>query len=219
MLKIEDSHSENEDEYAEMMRKRKRRLHHSWVDEEHPGCQLSGYLMLDRVPGNFHIKARSFHHDIVPHMTNVSHEIHELSMGEPNAARMIETGRVYVPRDVKRKISPMNGNVYITDDLHQAYHHYLKTISTTMHGFKFGQSDLMTYQVLQSSQLAFYREDVVPEAKFIYDLSPIAVTYRRSSRPWYDYITSVMAIVGGTFTVVGMLESALNVAMSRRRRH
>lgn len=30
-----------------------------WKDEDHPGCQLSGYLMVDRVPGNFHIKARS----------------------------------------------------------------------------------------------------------------------------------------------------------------
>lgn len=30
-----------------------------WKDEEHPGCQISGFLMVDRVPGNFHIKARS----------------------------------------------------------------------------------------------------------------------------------------------------------------
>ena len=27
-----------------------------WKEEEHPGCQLSGFLFVDRVPGNFHIQ-------------------------------------------------------------------------------------------------------------------------------------------------------------------
>ena len=35
------------------------RMQREWNEEEHPGCQLSGYLMVDRAPGNFHIKARS----------------------------------------------------------------------------------------------------------------------------------------------------------------
>merc|ERR1712194_357542 len=42
-----------------------RRMKQEWKDEEHPGCQLSGFLMVDRVPGNFHIKARSKAHDLV----------------------------------------------------------------------------------------------------------------------------------------------------------
>jgi hypothetical protein len=54
--------------------------------------------------------------------------------------------------------------------------------------------------------------------KFIFDLSPIAVSYTSRSRRWYDYLTSVMAIIGGTFTVVGMLESTLSTAVSGRRR-
>ena len=55
--------------------------------------------------------------------------------------------------------------------------------------------------------------------QFIFDLSPIAVNYNSVSRHWYDYITSIMAIVGGTFTVVGLIESSLNSALSKRHRY
>ena len=112
----------------------------------------------------------------------------------------------------------MNGNVYVNDNLHEAYHHYLKTIPTSIDGLKFGRRELTAYQIIQSSQLSFYREEVVPEAKFIFDLSPVAVYYRKSGKRWYDYITSLMAIVGGTFTVVGMLESSINAVVNRRKR-
>jgi hypothetical protein len=47
------------------------------------------------------------------------------------------------------------------------------------------------------------------EAMFSYDLSPIVVTYNRESRSWYDYLTGVLAIVGGAFTVIGMMDSSL----------
>lgn len=59
------------------------------------------------------------------------------------------------------------------------------------------------------------------EAKFIYDLSPIAVSYRTTSRHWYDYLTSVMAIVGGVFTVFGMMDSGIGAAAAaaRRKKH
>ena len=56
------------------------------------------------------------------------------------------------------------------------------------------------------------------EAKFTYDLSPIAVSYSLKTRHWYDYFTSVMAIIGGTFTVVGMIESGLYTISSKKRR-
>lgn len=212
--------SAEEKEWVEKVNQHKiKNNRRDWNDEEHPGCQISGHLMVDRVPGNFHIQARSNHHDLVPHMTNVSHVIHHLSIGEPMVYRLIDTKKVVVPDDVSNKLSPMNTNVYVTNGLHEAYHHYLKVITTnvdglsTVHGRK-----LKAYQIIQNSQLSMYRNDVVPEAKFIYDLSPISVHYKKKGRHWYDYCTSLMAIIGGTFTVVGMLEAGINSAVSRSRR-
>ena len=31
---------------------------------EHPACQVSGHLMVNRVPGNFHIEAKSKNHNL-----------------------------------------------------------------------------------------------------------------------------------------------------------
>jgi len=200
----------------------KRKMYHSWNDDEHPGCQLAGHLLLDRTPGNFHILARSKSHDLAPQMTNVSHMVNSLTIGDPMAKIRIDDGRATVPKEVEKKISPMNGNVYVTENLHEAYHHYLKIVATAIDGLKAGPRDLRVYQILPQSQLAMYRNDMIPEAKFAYDLSPIAVSYRKETRRWYEYCTSIMAIIGGVFTVVGMIESSIhctvNAARVRNRR-
>jgi hypothetical protein len=47
----------------------------------------------------------------------------------------------------------------------QAYHHYLKVVTTNIEGLVMGRRQLKAYQIIQSSQLAYYRNDVVPEAK------------------------------------------------------
>ena len=54
-----------------------------FAETEHPGCLLSGFLLVNRVPGNFHIEARSKYHNLNPTMTNVSHLVHDLTFGPP----------------------------------------------------------------------------------------------------------------------------------------
>ena len=54
-----------------------------------------------------------------------------------------------------------------------------------------------------------YEESAIPEAKFSYDLSPMGVHVKPRSKHWDTFMTSVMAIVGGTFTVVGVLDALL----------
>ena len=40
----------------------------------------------------------------------------------------------------------------------------------------------------------------VPQARFSYDLSPMAVVVKKEERKWYDFITSMCGVIGGTFT-------------------
>jgi thiol-disulfide isomerase/thioredoxin len=190
------------EQWREHQKHQMKRIYHEWRESEHPGCQLTGHLLLDRAPGNFHILARSKHHDLAPHLTNVSHMINSLSIGDPMAGMKIINGEATVPKEVKAKISPLDGNVCVTMNLHESYHHYLKVITTKAPGLQVGRRDLKAYQIIPSSQLSYYRNDQVPEAKFVYDLSPISVAYRHSSRRWYAYCTSIFALVGGMFTVV-----------------
>ena len=51
-----------------------------------------------------------------------------------------------------------------------------------------------------------YNVAEVPQARFAYDISPMAVVVRKEDRKWYDFLTSLCGIIGGTFTVVGLID-------------
>jgi hypothetical protein len=102
----------------------------------------------------------------------------------------------------------MDETIFITKDYHQAYHHYIKVVSTHLNMGSTSNS-LMTYQFLQQSQIVFYDEVNVPEARFSYDISPMSVVVQKKGRHWYDYLTSLCAIIGGTFTTLGLIDALL----------
>jgi hypothetical protein len=58
-----------------------------------------------------------------------------------------------------------------------------------------------------------YADEGVPEAKFMYDITPMAVLVEKKSRHFYDYITSLLAILGGTFTVVSLIDNSIYFIM------
>ena len=49
-----------------------------------------------------------------------------------------------------------------------------------------------------------------PEARFSYDISPMAVVVEKKGRKWYDFVTNLLAIVGGTFALFKLLNDSLN---------
>ena len=65
------------------------------------------------------------------------------------------------------------------------------------------------YQFLEQSQIVYYDQVNVPEARFSYDLSPVSVVVTKEGRRWYDYLTSLCAIIGGTFTTLGLIDATL----------
>ena len=62
-----------------------------------------------------------------------------------------------------------------------------------------------------------YQEDEIPEALFTYDLSPMAVLITKKGKKWYEFVTSMCALIGGTFTVVGLLSSFLNMVFKSKK--
>lgn len=57
----------------------------------------------------------------------------------------------------------------------------------------------------------------MPQARFSYDLSPMSVTIIRKGKRFYEFITSMCALVGGTFTVVGLISSFLNAVLKPKK--
>lgn len=160
------------------------------------------------MPGNFHIEAKSKNHNLNAAMTNLTHRVNHLSFGEmgKNPSRQVTRALKQVPDSLKQ-FSPLDNQMYQTDKVHTAWHHYIKVVSTHINT---GSSKLPTlYQFLEQSQIVQYEEFNVPEARFSYDLSPMAVVVEKSQRKWYDYLTSLSAIIGGTFTTLGLIDAVL----------
>jgi len=176
---------------------------------DHQACQISGYLMVNRVPGNFHVIADSVNHNLNPSMTNLTHTVNHLSFGDPIIIQSRRTQRnlINVPSEHKQ-FTPLDGVTFINQEFHRAFHHYIKVVSTQIDTEK-RASPINTYQFIAQSQSVHYKEDEVPEARFSYDISPMGVVVGKEGRKWYDYLTSLFAIIGGTFTTLGLIDATL----------
>ena len=92
---------------------------------------------------------------------------------------------------------------------HQAPHHYIKVVSTIFESWGFTKSYQMTHQ----HRNANINKQTVPQAKFSYDLAPVEVLISQErKKKWYDFFTGALAIVGGTYTVMGLLSGTFNMA-------
>ena len=51
-------------------------------------------------------------------------------------------------------------------------------------------------------------------AQFSYDLSPIQIIVSERIRLWYHFVTTTSAIVGGVFTVAGIVDGLVHTGAS-----
>jgi hypothetical protein len=167
-------------------------------------------ITVNRVPGNFHIEAKSKNHNLNAAMTNLTHSVNHLSFGGmgKNPSRQVKRALKQIPESLQQ-FTPLDGKYFPTQEFHKAYHHYIKVVSTHLNIGSSSSSLPTLYQFLEQSQVVSYDELNVPEARFSYDLSPMSVVVEKTGRKWYDYLTSLSAIIGGTFTTLGLIDAVL----------
>jgi len=166
-------------------------------------CRIAGSINVPRVPGNFHVEARSKTQDVSPTMANLSHIVHHLQFGEsldPALERIL-------PRKHQFLMHPLDGRSFLIESMHNAPQHYIKVV-TTLFDFS-GRSRINSYQLTTQNRIAGYDKADVPEAKFSYDLSPVSVIVSQKGKPFYSFLTSLFAIIGGTYTVISLLDGAV----------
>lgn len=64
----------------------------------------------------------------------------------------------------------------------------------------------------------FTTQEADPQIKITYDLSPMSIVLEEQSTPLYHFITSVCAIIGGIFTIIGCFDSAVYTALKLRQK-
>ncbi|KAG8457652.1 hypothetical protein KFE25_002316 [Diacronema lutheri] len=183
----------------------------------HEGCNLVGFLLVNKVAGNFHVApGRAFSsaqghlvHEFKPFAMasyNTSHVIHALSFGPPYPSQL----------------NPLDGVAKVNANGSALYQYYIKVVPTSY--APLGREPIATCQysvtearmpIAPDAGRGGRREFVLPGVFFIYDISPIKVAYTEQATSLWTFITSLCAIIGGVFVVARMVDSALH-SVSRR---
>ena len=208
----------------------------SWNANEHTGCIISGQVWVNKVPGNLHIEGKSAFQNLDPKMTNLSHTVNSFSFGEALTKRHLQ--RLKEVPDGYGSVNPMDKSAFISNELHSAFHHSIKVVPTKFDTYKPGlmtaytdlvkqftntllwrkkEYNLIEYvQYTSQHQQMIYDTDEVPEAKFTYDLSPMVISVKYNSMRWYDYVTKLLAVLGGTFTVFMLADRSVEAAKKNK---
>jgi len=170
------------------------------VDEE--GCLFEARFHIKKIPGNFHVATHSA--DKQPEAYDFTHEIHEVSFGskiKAISAKGIGT------------FNSLGGAERLEGHGLESHEYVMKIVPTTYEDL--GGSKIVAYQYTYAyrSYVAFgHGGKVIPAVWFRYDLNPITVKYHETRPPLYHFMTTICAIVGGTFTVAGIIDSCIFTA-------
>ncbi|KAA8498417.1 Endoplasmic reticulum-Golgi intermediate compartment protein 3 [Porphyridium purpureum] len=180
------------------------------------GCNIRGYVEIDKIAGNLHIlPGRTYEaegqllydaNNIEFSKMNLSHTIHHFTIGDSFPGRT----------------NPLDGaSKTMQEDGYPGQHEYfLKVVPTAYKSIGWWnrmRSDIAdTYQYSVTEY--FHRvseKDYIssqPGVYFVYDLSPIAVVYEDRRNSFASFLVQLCAIVGGVFTVSGMLDSSIHTS-------
>jgi len=183
---------------------------------EDGGCQVYGGVELNKASGHFHI---------VPHNNirnlksgrqggvinlmdllsftfdqfNISHTVNSLSFGNhfPGIA------------------SPLDGEQRHVKDTHGMYQYYVKIVPTTYERVDGSEIESNQYSVTEHLRhLSPGSGRGMPGVYFYYQVSPISAQFVETRKPFMQFLTSTCAIIGGTFTVMGIIDVVVSNVVS-----
>ena len=96
---------------------------------------------------------------------------------------------------------------YMSESEHVTHEHYLKVVSTDYKGI--GGQKYATYEYATNTNQ--YKEpDKVPMIRIHYDLSPLRIVSKEIRKSFFEWFTSMCAIVGGVYTFSVLVEGVMH---------
>ncbi|KAK9219608.1 hypothetical protein WN943_008254 [Citrus x changshan-huyou] len=193
-------------------------------EEEGEGCNIYGFLEVNKVAGNFHFApGKSFHqsgvhvHDILAFQRdsfNISHKINKLAFGEhfPGVVNPLDGVRwtQETPSGMYQyfiKLCAYAANILtsLPSFMVVIFVPVVPTVYTDVSGHTIQSNQFSVTEHFRSSEQG--RLQTLPGVFFFYDLSPIKVTFTEEHVSFLHFLTNVCAIVGGVFTVSGIIDA------------
>ena len=173
--------------------------------KEGEGCRVSGFMMVNKVAGNFHIAMGETHargaghiHQFNPGAIsrfNVTHTIHTLSFGEPFPGQQ----------------NPLDKTIQTPKEGAGVYMYYIKVVPTVFIPRRGQNVTTNQYSVTTQYRPAIIdgmRQNVLPGLFFVYDFSPFMVTVNdMKTTSFWQLLTSLCAILGGVITAARLIDT------------
>ncbi|CAA0840367.1 Protein disulfide-isomerase 5-4 [Striga hermonthica] len=198
------------------------------------GCKIEGFVRVKKVPGNLIVSARSASHSFDPTQMNMSHIISHFSFGKKITPREMSDMKRVLPY-LGGSHDRLTGQSYISNpsdsDANVTVEHYLQVVKTEVMTRSYKLVEEYEYTAHSSLVHSIH----IPVAKFHFELSPMQVLSQfllkvvkffppvyynvlfllqvlitENSKSFSHFITNVCAIIGGVFTVAGILDAILH---------
>uniref|UniRef100_A0A8C5L707 Endoplasmic reticulum-Golgi intermediate compartment protein n=1 Tax=Jaculus jaculus TaxID=51337 RepID=A0A8C5L707_JACJA len=172
-------------------------------EQKNEGCKVYGFLEVNKVAGNFHFApGKSFQQSHVHDLRhwcclqiNMTHYIQHLSFGE----------------DYPGIVNPLDHTNVTAPQASMMFQYFVKVVPTVYMK--------VDGEVLRTNQFSVTRHEKVangllgdqglPGVFVLYELSPMMVKLTEKHRSFTHFLTGVCAIIGGMFTVAGLIDSLI----------
>uniref|UniRef100_A0A0E0AKQ6 Thioredoxin domain-containing protein n=1 Tax=Oryza glumipatula TaxID=40148 RepID=A0A0E0AKQ6_9ORYZ len=174
------------------------------------GCRIEGFVRVKKVPGSVVISARSGSHSFDPSQINVSHYVTQFSFGKRLSAKMFNELKRLTPY-VGGHHDRLAGQSYIVKhgdvNANVTIEHYLQIVKTELVTLRSSKELKLVEEYEYTAHSSLVHSFYVPVVKFHFEPSPMQVLVTELPKSFSHFITNVCAIIGGVFTVAGILDS------------
>jgi len=179
------------------------------------GCRMTGYIRINKVPGNIHISTHSFFpsfqnlfEDVSKDNVDLTHTINHLSFGNDEDIAMcmkrFPSSGIINPLDQVKQEAPRDEEGYPQSRI---FEYYLKIVPTS-------------YQIISGTLSHVFQFTVnsniitnahMPSIYFRYDFSPVTIKYQEyAQESFFHFLVHVCAIIGGIFSAASMCSGVMH---------
>ena len=174
-----------------------------------PGCNFSGFVLVKKVPGTLHFVARAPGHSVDFLNMNMSHYVHSFYFGNlPSPRRRRALAQLHPLGLNDDWADKLRGRSFIAPSVGATYEHYMQVVLTSIEPKSTPQHFFDAYEYTVQSHA--YDATDHAAAKFTYRMSPVQIVVSEKPKPLYHFLTAVCAVVGGVFTVAGIIDGMVH---------
>lgn len=186
--------------------------------EEQEGCEISGHFTVAKVPGNFHISFHAFYEMMsqVPSQyldkINMSHKINHMSFGREHRNSYILSN---FGEGEQTNFAPYDGFSKSDDARTVMKHEYIMKIIPIQYYDNVNEQEFHSYQFSMNADSSPIEGAIFGVIYFKYDIDNITMKYTRINKSLSSLLVSLCAILGGVFTVIGIIHSVTQEAIRK----